>query len=417
VADWDIGGLNAIDGPASKGEVAPMAKVGLGAVPRGVWALGFVSLLMDTSSELVHSLLPVFLVTTLGASAATLGLIEGAAEATAQITKVFSGWLSDRLGKRKLLTVLGYGLAALSKLMFPLATTPLQVFGARFADRIGKGVRGAPRDALVADITEPGIRGAAFGLRQSLDTVGAFLGPALAIGLMALLAGNIRAVFAWAIVPAVLCVMMLVLGVREPQRVGTGKPEAPIRWAEMAALGAPYWSVVAVNAAFTLARFSEAFLVLRAQNVGLPIALVPLVMIVMNLVYAAGAAPAGSLGDRMDRRMLLGLGLVTLIASDAVLAAFGTVAGALAGAALWGLHMALTQGLFSALVADAAPARLRGTAFGVFNLAGGVAVLAASAIAGELWTAIGPAATFAAGAGFTGLALLGLPLMRARRNG
>jgi MFS family permease len=385
---------------------------GLAAVPRGVWVLGLVSLLMDASSELVHSLLPVFLVTTLGASAAVLGLIEGAAEATASITKVFSGWLSDRLGKRKLLAVAGYGLAALSKPLFPLATSPVMVFAARFADRIGKGVRGAPRDALVADITPEGARGAAFGLRQSLDTVGAFLGPVMAIVLMAALANDIRAVFAWAVVPAVLSVLLLVFAVKEPARVGGGKAEAPIRWSELAAMGAPFWSVVAVAAVFTLARFSEAFLVLRAQNVGLAMALVPVVLIVMNVVYAVFAAPAGGLADRMDRRILLAIGLTVLIAADAALAWLGTVAGALAGAGLWGLHMAMTQGLFSALVADAANPRLRGTAFGIFNLASGIAALAASVIAGALWSAFGPATTFMAGAGFAVLTLGGLMLTR-----
>jgi len=381
---------------------------GLGAVPRGVWALGLVSLLMDTSSEMIHALLPVFLVTSLGASALTLGLIEGVAEATASITKVFSGWLSDRLGKRKLLTVAGYGLAALTKPLFAIAGTPGMVAAARFADRVGKGVRGAPRDALVADITEPGARGAAFGLRQSLDTIGAFLGPALAIALMALLGGNIRHVFAWAVVPAILCVLVLIFGVREPPRVGTGRPQAPIAWRELRGLGTPFWWVVAVGSVFTLARFSEAFLVLRAQSVGLAIGLVPVVMIVMNLVYAGVSSPAGRLSDRIDRRWLLAAGMATLIVADAVLAGLGTIGGALFGAALWGLHMGLTQGLLSALVADAAPARLRGTAFGLFNLASGVALLIASALAGWLWTAFGPADTFIAGAAFAALALSGV---------
>lgn len=384
----------------------------LSAVPRAVWALGFVSMFMDISSEMIHSLLPVFLVTTLGATATLVGVIEGAAEATASVTKVFSGWLSDRIGKRKLLAVLGYGLGALSKPIFPLAATPLAVFAARFADRIGKGVRGAPRDALVADITPPGLRGTAFGLRQALDTVGAFMGPLLAIALMAVLSGDIRAVFAWAIAPAAVAVFLLVVGVEEPAgKAGHAGARAPIRWSEAKAMGFPFWSVVAVGVVFTMARFSEAFLVLRAQSVGVPIALVPAVMIVMNIVYAAVSAPAGKLSDRVDRRFLLALGLIALVLADIALA-LGSVAGMVLGAALWGLHMGMTQGLFAALVADAAPDRLRGTAFGVFNLATGLTLLFASVVAGSLWSVFGASSTFLAGAAFALLTLLAVAAAR-----
>lgn len=384
-------------------------------MPRGVWAIGFVSMFMDVSSEMIHSLLPVFLVGTLGASVALVGLIEGVAEATASITKVFSGWISDRLGKRKLLAVLGYGLGALSKPIFPLAVTPVEVLGARFADRIGKGIRGAPRDALVADITEPGARGAAFGLRQALDTVGAFLGPLVAIGLMLLLAGDIRAVFAWAVIPAVIAVLLIIFGVEEPKRSHTpSQARIPIRWSEVRDMGRPFWSVVAVGVVFTLARFSEAFLVLRAQDVGLRAALIPLVLIVMNMVYAAVAAPAGSLSDRMDRRALLAMGLGVLILADLALAFLPTIGGVLFGVALWGMHMGMTQGLLAALVADAAPDRLRGTAFGVFNLATGLTLLVASALAGMLWSRLGPLTPFVAGGVFCAVALLGLMLFRPR---
>lgn len=390
---------------------------GLKAVPRGVWAIGLVSLFMDVSSEMIHSLLPVFLVGTLGASVALVGVIEGVAEASASITKLFSGWLSDRLGKRKLLAVIGYGLGAISKPFFPLAITPFEVLGARFADRIGKGIRGAPRDALVADLTQPGTRGAAFGLRQALDTVGAALGPMVALGLMLLLAGDIRAVFAWAVIPAVIAVLLMVFGVEEPKRPHQPKvARAPIRWSEIRGMGQPFWSVVAVGIVFTLARFSEAFLVLRAQDVGLRPTLIPLVLIVMNVVYAAVAAPAGSLSDRMDRRTLLAAGLALLILADLALAYSATIGGVLLGVALWGVHMGVTQGLLSALVADAAPDRLRGTAFGVFNLATGVTLLLASMLAGALWSQFGAATTFIAGAGFCGLALVGLLLLRARRS-
>jgi MFS family permease len=384
---------------------------GLKAVPRTVWTLGLVSMFMDLSSEMIHSLLPIFLVTSLGASAALVGLIEGLAEATAAITKVFSGWLSDRLGQRKLLAVIGYGLAAATKPVFPLAATSMEVLGARLVDRFGKGLRGAPRDALVADVTPPAVIGAAFGLRQSLDTVGAFGGPLAAMVLMALLANNVRAVFAWAVVPAAIAVLLLVVGVEEPPHArAAAKARAPIQWAEVRGMGAGFWGVVALGVVFTLARFSEAFLVLRAQSVGLPIALAPLIMVVMNLVYAAASAPVGALSDRIGRRALLALGLGVLVAADLVLALVPSIPGALAGAALWGLHMGLTQGLFSALVADAAPARLRGTAFGLFNLASGGALLAASAIAGAVWSRYGPAAAFLTGGGFALVTLVGLAL-------
>ncbi|HEX4710428.1 MFS transporter [Phenylobacterium sp.] len=386
------------------------------AVPRGVWALGLVSMFMDISSEMIHSLLPVFLVGTLGASVVMLGLIEGVAEATASITRVFSGWISDRLGKRKLLAVIGYGLGALTKPVFPLAVTPLEVLGARFADRIGKGIRGAPRDALVADITPPAIRGVAYGVRQALDTVGAFLGPLLAMLLMVLLANDIRAVYAWAVAPAAVAVVLLVVGVDEPRRAGPREPrQSPIRWSEVHAMGWPFWSVVAIGVVFTLARFSEAFLVLRARDVGLAAALVPLVLVVMNIVYSGVAAPAGSLSDRVDRRMLLVAGLAALVLADLAFALWPTIAGALVGAGLWGLHMGLTQGILAALVADVAPERLRGTAFGLFNLATGVTLLAASALAGVLWSVYGAAATFLAGGAFALLAALGLVVVVRRR--
>lgn len=384
-------------------------------IPTGVWALGFVSLLMDVSSEMIHALLPVYLVVVLGASTLAVGFIEGIAEATAAITKVFSGALSDRLGKRKLLAATGYGMAALTKPVFPLAETLGWLIGARFVDRIGKGIRGAPRDALVADIAPPEMRGAAFGLRQALDTVGAFLGPLLAIGLMWLTADNFHLVFWVAVLPAAAAFLLIVLAVREPPRPPSVAPvRAPLSRAELAKLGRAYWWVLAVAAVFTLARFSEAFLILRAQGLGLSLALVPGVLVVMNLVYALAAYPVGVLSDRMDRGRLLALGLMVLIAADLVLAFADGLAAVAAGVVLWGLHMGLTQGLLSTLVADTAPAELRGTAFGMFNLVSGVAMLLASVIAGALWDVIGAEATFLAGAGFAGVALLGLLRLRGR---
>lgn len=385
-------------------------------LPAAVWALGGVSLLMDVSSEMIHSLLPLFLVGTLGVSVLAVGLIEGVAEATALIVKVFSGALSDWLGRRKGLALLGYGLGAASKPAFALAQGLGMVMAARFVDRVGKGIRGAPRDALLADLVPRDVRGAAFGLRQSLDTVGALAGPLLASALMVWWANDFRAVFWVAVVPAVLCVLLLAVGVHEPPRPAHAVPVNPIRRAALARLGAAYWQVVAVGAVFTLARFSEAFLVLRAQQLGADAAAVPLVMAAMNLVYAASAYPFGRLADRHDHRTLLALGLLPLIAADLVLAQAGGWAGLLAGVALWGLHMGMTQGLLAAMVADTAPDDLRGTAFGVFNLMAGLALLAASAIAGGLWERFGAAATFHAGAAFAALALLALGTLRLVRR-
>lgn len=377
-------------------------------IPTGVWVLGFVSLLMDVSSEMIHSLLPLFMVTVLGASALTVGMIEGMAEATALIVKVFSGVLSDYLGKRKVLALCGYTLGALTKPLFAIASSSGLVLTARLLDRVGKGVRGAPRDALVADITPPHLRGAAFGLRQSLDTVGAFLGPLLAVGLMLLWANDFRAVFWVAVIPGMMAVALLLFGVREPERHEGGKRSNPIRRENLKRLGAAYWWVVGVGAVFTLARFSEAFLVLRAQQGGIPIALVPLVMVAMNLIYAASAYPFGKLSDRMSHKMLLAFGLVVLIAADLVLASndhWGTV---VAGVTLWGIHMGITQGLLATMVADTAPADLRGTAYGFFNLVSGIAMLAASVVAGLLWDWRGASFTFYAGAAFCVIALAGL---------
>ncbi len=371
---------------------------------------------MDVSSELIHGLLPVFLVTSLGASAFAVGVIEGVAEATALIVKVFSGALSDYLGKRKALAVVGYGLGALSKPLFALALSVNWVFVARFMDRIGKGIRGAPRDALVADLAPPEIRGAAYGLRQSLDTVGGFLGPLLGVALMLYWAGDFRTVFWYAVIPAVIAVLLLVFGVQEP---GAGaarrRPANPIQWKTLAAMGGAYWFVVAVGGVFTLARFSEAFLILRAQQQGLPDSYAPLVLVVMNLVYALSAYPLGKLADRMSHLAPLSAGLVALIVADLVLASSqGLVAVAL-GVALWGLHLGMTQGLLATMVADTAPAHLRGTAFGFFNLASGIAMLVASVLAGLLWDRLGPGVTFYAGAMFSTAALLMLAL-RSRRS-
>lgn len=379
------------------------------AIPRTVIALGMVSLFMDISSEMIHSLLPTFLVTVLGVSALSMGIIEGIAEATASISKIFSGAISDWIGKRKPLVLLGYGLAAVTKPLFPLATGVGMVLTARFIDRIGKGIRGAPRDALIADVTPVELRGTAFGLRQSMDTIGAFVGPMLAMLLMAVSNDNFRLVFWVAVIPAFIAVLLIVYGVREPETPRSGEQRRfPIRCAEMLRLNAGFWWLVGLATVLTLARFSEAFLLLDAQHVGLAVALVPGVLVIMNLVYAASAYPFGRLSDRMSRRTLLLLGIGFLIAADLVLSMAGTVWQVMAGVVLWGLHMGATQGLLSALVVDAVPADFRGTAFGFYSLIIGVSLLAASVVAGWLWTIAGPGATFTAGAIFAAAALIGI---------
>ncbi|MDR3418417.1 MAG: MFS transporter [Nevskia sp.] len=387
-------------------------------IPSGVWVLGGVSLLMDVSSEAIHSLLPVFLVGTLGSSAFMVGLIDGAAEATALIVKIFSGALSDYLGRRKLLAAIGYALGAASKPLFALAWSPAWVLLARLVDRTGKGIRGAPRDALIADIVPAQLRGAAFGLRQSLDTVGAFVGPLLAMGLMLLWHNDFRAVFGVAVIPAFLCVLLLLLGIREPEVAAPQRRANPLRLRSLDRLPRDYWRVVIIGAVFTLARFSEAFLVLRATQGGLPVAFAPLVLIGMNVVYALSAYPFGKLADSMEPTRLLVRSLPLLIAADAALAWSSAWPWVWLGISLWGLHMGMTQGLLAKMVVDTAPAELRGTAYGFFNLLSGLATLAASALAGLLWDHFGASYTFCTGMGLSlaALALL-LGLKRAPASG
>lgn len=378
----------------------------LSRIPRGVWVVGGVSMLMDISSESIHSLLPLFMVTTLETSVLVIGLIEGLAEATALFIKVFSGAISDYLGKRKGLALLGYGLGALSKPFFALASSSGMVLGARLMDRAGKGIRGAPRDALVADITPPELRGAAYGLRQSMDTTGAFLGPLLAVGLMLLLHNDFRAVFWIALIPGFLSVALLYFGLKEPKTPVEHKRTNPIKRENLTRLGKSCWWVIGLGAVFTLARFSEAFLVLRAQQSGVPLALIPLVMVVMNVIYSFSAYPFGKLSDGMSHTRLLQWGLVVLIAADIVLALSTHWIGIIVGVALWGMHMGMTQGLLAAMVAKTAPADLRGTAFGLFSLVSGVGLLMASVGAGAIWELWGAEYTFYAGAVICLLTLL-----------
>ncbi len=394
--------------------MARISNAAAGQIPRGVWTLGFVSLLMDVSSEMIHSLLPMFMVTTLGISVAAVGLLEGLAESMALIVKVFSGAMSDYLGKRKGLAVLGYALGALSKPLFALSNGLGVVATARLLDRFGKGIRGAPRDALVADITPQHLLGAAFGLRQALDSVGAFVGPLVGVGLMLWWADDFRAVFWVATVPGWLAVALLVFGLKERPHKRRERRSNPISRANIGRLPRAYWWVVGLGAVFTLARFSEAFLVLRAQQDGIPIALVPLLLVAMNIIYAGCAYPFGKLSDRASHSTLLAIGIIVLLAADLVLASNAGWWALFAGVALWGVHMGMTQGLLAAMVADASPAQLRGTAFGAFNLVSGLAMLVASTLAGVLWQAWGASSTFYAGALFCLVSLIALSYKRAQ---
>lgn len=386
-------------------------------LPRTVWVLGIVSLLMDLSSEIYHALLPAFLTVTLGLPVAAMGALDGIAEGTANIAKLVSGRLSDRTKRRKPWVLLGYGMAALSKPLFPLSSGAIPILGARFIDRIGKGIRGAPRDAMIADETPPELRGAAFGLRQSLDTVGGFLAPIAAVGLMWALAGNIRAVFWIAVIPAILSFAFAAFMLHESRSHAPIKAEA--RFGGFGGLDPQVKRLLGIGLLFGLARFSEGFLILKALEVGLSATLSPLILALFSLAYLLLAYPAGRLSDRVDPRQLLLVGIATLVAADLWLAQSTTIVMVVVGVALWGAHMALTQGIFSRMIADAAPEDQRATSFGAFFFVSGIAALLASLGAGMLWDRIGPASTFIAGAvlaAAAGMALLLYPAGKPSRS-
>jgi len=367
-------------------------------LPRAIWALGFTSMFMDVSSEAVHALLPVYLTTVLGLSAAAIGVIEGLAEATTLAVKIFSGAISDWLGRRKLPALIGYGLAAATKPVFALAVGPALVVAAHIVDRFGKGIRGAPRDALIADLTPPEQRGAAFGLRQSLDTIGGVVGPLAAVGLMLASGDNFRLVFALAIIPALLSVGTLLVFV--PNDGATPRAaEFPLSRAAARQMSRAFWIVVALGAAMAAVRVAEAFLMLRATGFGLDPAWAPLVLVVMSIVYGVFAYPAGRLSDRLAPRTMVVASLAILCAAEVILAFALSLPVFFCGVALWGAHMALSQGLFAKLVADTAPETLRGTAFGLFNVASALALVIGNSGFGFLWAAQGAAAAYAIASG------------------
>jgi MFS family permease len=376
----------------------PSARVKKEGIPKTIWILGFVSLLMDISAEMVNSLLPLYMVTSLGVSVVFVGVIEGIGQSTALIVKVFSGAVSDHLKKRKPLVVVGYMLSAFSKPFFPLATGLEALVTGKILDRLGKGIREAPRDALITEIVPAQARGEAFGLQKALDTVGAVLGPLVATALLFFWFSDIGTIFWIAVLPGLLAVLLLIWGVREPKQANATQVRKPFVFSKFKVLSAGYWWITALGAAVTLARFSEAFLLLRAQQTGIALAFVPLVMVIMSLFYALSAYPSGKLADRMDHTKLLGLGLVILLVADLLLAVNQNRLTLFAGVALWGVHMGMTQGLLSTMIAAAAPDKLLGTAFGVFNLVSGVAMLLASVLAGVLWESLGASSTFFTGA-------------------
>ncbi|HEX8840689.1 MAG TPA: MFS transporter [Sphingomicrobium sp.] len=379
-------------------------------LPRNVWVLGFVSLLMDLSSEIYHSLLPAFVTIVLGLPATALGAIDGVAEATANFAKLASGRFSDRSLRRKPWVAGGYGLAALSKPLFPLASSAATVMAARFADRIAKGIRGAPRDAMIADETPAEIRGRAFGLRQALDTAGALLAPLAAIALMAWFASDIRAVYWVAIIPAACSFLLALLALREPEQHLAPLKRSPF-FSGFKELDDDTRRLLKVGFLFTLARFSEAFLILKGIEIGLSETMSPLTLAIFNLAYVALAYPAGSLSDRMSPRSILLAGMAVLIAGNVVLAETDSFAGLVAGVSLWGTHMALTQGIFARMIADSAPERLRATSFGAFWFVTGIATLLASLGAGWLWDREGSSATFLTSAAVAAAALAMLSLL------
>ena len=383
-------------------------------LPRNVWILGFVSLLMDLSSEIYHALLPAFVTIVLGLPATALGAIDGIAEATANFAKLASGRVSDRSRRRKPLILLGYGLGALSKPLFPLAAGALTLMSARFLDRIGKGIRGSPRDAMVADETPPAIRGRAFGLRQSLDTVGAMLAPIAAIALMVVFAGNIRTVYWLAVIPAACSVILAWAALREPARHVDGTGPIPVL-AGFRLLRADTRRLLAVGFLFALARFSEAFLILKGIEVGLSQSWSPLTLVLFNFAYVVLAYPAGAASDHMSPKSILLAGIGLLVAGNLVLASSATMAGVALGTILWGAHMALTQGIFSRMIADSAPEGQRATAFGAFWFVSGIGALLASLGAGLLWDRSGSSATFATSAGVAAMALVLLSLLDTRK--
>jgi len=384
-------------GPEGACVLGPMSGSSSHALSRlspNIALLGLVSLLTATSSAMVYGLLPVFLVKVLGASIGIVGVMEGLAEASNSAMRLLSGITSDWIGRRKPVVAFGYLLSAANKLVFPMAESVSIVFVARLVDRFGKGVRDAPRDALISDLTPSHIRGSGFGLRTALYTMGFVLGPLAAIGLMVASGDNFRLVFAIAVAPAFAAVGILLFAIGEDPAQSSREARFRIRLSHLSRLPAAFWWSISVASLLSLARYSPAFLVLKASDVGIDPAFVPLILVFTHTVFSAAAYPFGALADRVDHRLQLALAVAVLLAADLVLAAGGTMVTAFLGASLWGLQMGVSEGLLSASVANAAPDDLRGTAFGIYQLAFGLAAFGASGTAGALWSIGGPPLAF-----------------------
>ncbi len=377
-------------------------------IPRTVWVLGFVSLLMDISSEMIHALLPLFMAGTLGASAIWIGLVEGIGEGTALIAKVFSGVVADRFGHKKRLVFAGYFLGVISKPVFALAGSMPVVLAARFFDRIGKGLRGAPRDAIVADVTDESIRGAAYGLRQSLDAAGAFVGPLLATLLLLLWTEDLRSIFWIALIPGAACLALILFGVEDnvTPTVNTKR----IAWKDLKSVMTPaFVQLVILGTLFSLARFSNAFIVLRAAAIGIEHAWIPMAVVLMNITFSLSSYPFGKLADKLNPMKLLALGMVLLALANLLFAYAENYRILAAGIVLFGMHLGATQGIFSTIISEIAPSEVRATAFGIFNFFSGLALLASGLVAGSLWEYMGAQYCFGGGVVFALITLSLIP--------
>ena len=378
------------------------------ALPPLVRALALVSLLTDAASEMIYPLLPVFVTTVLGGSPAMLGLLEGAAESTAALVKLGSGALSDRIGRFTPIVLIGYAIASVTRPFMGVAQSVHQVIGLRLIDRVGKGIRGAPRDALLAASVEPAVRGRAFGYHRAADHLGAVIGPVVAWLLLQQLHLTLRTVFVLSVIPGLLAVLTIVIAVRDPATTSVRVPTAPALPSprDVVAMPRRFWAVLAVLLLFTLGNSTDAFLLLRAQQLGVPIAMLPLLWAAHHVVKSASSVPCGALSDRVGRRrvMLLGWTLYALVYLGFAYASSAMHAWLLF--LVYGLYFGLVEGAEKALIADLAPPDRRGTAFGWYNAAMGVAALPASLLLGTVWTLRGPTAAFSVGAVIAAAALV-----------
>jgi MFS family permease len=381
-----------------------------GGLGRNVYALALVSFFTDVSSEMIYPLLPVFLTSVLGASAGFIGAIEGAAESVAALLKLASGWWSDRVKRRKGFVVFGYALASVVRPLVAIAQSATQVLAIRVTDRVGKGVRNSPRDALIADSVPPTMRGRAFGVRSAADNAGALLGPLIAFALLTWFGLSLRSVFWWSAVPAGLAIVVAIVGVRDvAKREGQSSKKSELR----SGMGGRFWAFLAIVFVFTLGNSTDAFLLLRARDLGVPIAMAPILWAVLNAVKSVSNIPGGALSDRIGRRPLLIAGWAVYALVYYLFARATHAWQAWALFAGYGIFFGLTEGAELALVADVAPHDRRGAAFGWYYLAIGIGALPASLIFGAVWDRFGAGRAFDLGAGLALAASMALLLIAA----